>query len=332
MKLANVDLEDAVGSVLIHNVADAGGHKALSKGHRLVTADIPKLQALGKKQVFVGIFEDGDVPENEAAARIADTVGGENITQSPVSTGRVNFLAVKRGVFKVDEQALARVNALSGITVATIHSNSVVMPKKMVATVKTIGLAVPEASLREVEQIGRDAGNDGAGAGANIIGVRELPESRVALILTGSDEARGRVEKTFLPAIQARLDELGARVAAQEYVEHEEPAIAGAIERAKEAGVDCVILAGETSIMDASDVTPGGIVQAGGRIEAYGAPVEPGNLFLLGYLNDLPVVGAPGCVKSRDINVVDLILPRLLAGERIEKKDIAALANGGLLI
>lgn len=324
MHLENTEIENALGGVLIHNVADAEGHKALNKGHRLVQADVEKLRALGKTRVFVGMFEDGDVSENDAATRIANAVMGENLKPSAVSGGRVNLMAGVRGVFAVNDDALARVNSLDGITVATIAANQVVEPKKIVATVKTIGLAISERALQEVEQIVSDADT--------LVKVRELRHARVAVILTGSDEARGRVEKTYMPAVQGRVEHLGAKLVSNEYVEHQEDAIAAAIERAKGAGVDCVILVGETSIMDASDVTPSGIVQAGGVIELYGAPVEPGNLLLLAYAGELPIIGAPGCVKSRDVNVVDLILPRLLAGERVRKKDVVALANGGLLI
>ena len=324
MRLETLEIENAIGGVLIHNIADAQGHKALSKGHRLVESDVEKLRALGKTTVFVGIFENDDVSENEAATRIASAVCGENVSFSAVSGGRINLFATTRGILKVDDNALTRINSLDGITVATISANHVVAPKKMVATIKTIGLAIAENVLQTVEQIAHES--------QNIIGVRALRAARVAVILTGSVEARGRVDKTFTPAISSRVEELGASVVSNEYVEHDKRAIAEAIERAKACNVDCVILAGETSIMDASDVTPSGIVQAGGKIELYGAPVEPGNLLLLAYANDLPIIGAPGCVKSRDINVVDLILPRLLAGERVRKKDILALANGGLLI
>jgi hypothetical protein len=324
VKLATVPIQKAVGGVLIHNIADAQGHKALSKGHRLVASDVEKLRALGKTNVFVGMFEDGDVNENDAATRIANAVRGENVSLSSVSGGRINLFAVTRGILKVDDDALNRINSLDGVTVATITANQVVAPKKMVATIKTIGLAIAENVLQNVEQIARES--------QMIIGVRALRAARVAVILTGSGQARGRVEKTFTPAIASRLEELDANVVSNEYVEHDERAIANAIERAKNLNVDCVILAGETSIMDASDVTPSGIAQAGGKIEVYGAPVEPGNLLLLAYANDLPILGAPGCVKSRDPNVVDLILPRLLAGERVQKQDIVALANGGLLI
>src|SRR5262249_17327420 len=119
------------------------------------------------------------------------------------------------------------------------------------------------------------------------------------------------------------------------YIPPEEPRIAATIAELRQAGAQMLIVAGETSIMDRDDVTPQGIRLAGGRIEHYGAPGEPGNLLLLGYLDDpagaVPVLGAPGCVRSRDTNIVDLLLPRLLAGEQITRLDIITLGHGGLL-
>lgn len=324
MKIQNMPIESAVGGVLIHNISDGQGHKALNKGHRLVASDVEKLHALGKTHVIVGMFDEGDVSENDAASRAANAIVGENLSPTAIGTGRINIFASLRGVFQVNAAALDQVNSLPGITLATIPSNTVVEPKKMVATIKTIGLAVLETTLNELERIARNS--------SNVIGVRALKPARVAVILTGSAEARERVQKGLVPPIQGRVEDLGASVISMEYVEHAETPIADAIVRAQAARAYCVILAGETSIMDASDVTPNGIVQAGGEIEVYGAPVEPGNLLLLAYAGATPIIGAPGCVKSRDINVVDLILPRLLAGEHLRKKDIVALANGGLLI
>ncbi|MBI4675391.1 MAG: molybdopterin-binding protein [Chloroflexi bacterium] len=324
MRLATVKIEQSAGGVLLHNIADAQGHKALSKGYRLTADDVEKLRALGKTNVLVGMFEDGDVGENDAATRIANAVAGKNVTLTPVRGGRINLLASTRGVLEVNDDALHEINLLDGITVATAPAHHVVDVKKMVATIKTIGLAIAESVLQQVERIARET--------PNVIAVRELRAGRAAVILTGSDEARERVEKTFTAPIHSRIQELGSRVVWNDYVEHDAHAIADALERAKTQNVDCVILAGETSIMDVNDVTPSGIVQAGGKIELYGAPVEPGNLLLLAYAGDLPILGAPGCVKSRETNVVDLILPRLLAGERVQKRDIVELANGGLLI
>jgi molybdenum cofactor cytidylyltransferase len=330
--LGTVGIEDAVGGVLIHNIADAQGHKALSKGHRLIERDVETLRALGKTSVVVGLFEAGDVGENEAASRIARAVAGVNVALSAVSGGRINLMANTHGILKVNDEALNEINSLDGVTLATIPANTVVAPKKMVATIKTIGLAIPEQNLNAVEEIARRTASPAERKVTNAIEIREFRHTRVAVILTGSEEARDRVQKTFMPAIQSRVEELGSGIVLRDYVEHEPTAIAGAIERARAENVECVILAGETSIMDASDVTPSGIVQAGGKIEVYGAPVEPGNLLLLAYADDLPIIGAPGCVKSRDVNVVDLILPRLFAGERVRKRDVVVLANGGLLI
>jgi molybdopterin biosynthesis enzyme len=324
MKLVMQDIEQAVGGVLVHNIADKQGHKALAKGHRLTSDDVDKLRALGKQQVFVGIFEEGDVNENDAATRIARAVAGENLTFSSVSGGRVNLLASTRGVLEINADALAEINMLDGVTVATVPAHAVVESKRMVATIKTVGLAIPEQSLRVVERVAATIGAS--------IRVRAIPPVRAAVILTGGHEARERLEKGLLPPIHGRIEDLGGRVIFESYVEHEVDAIAQAIRAAVASGADFVMLAGETSIMDERDVTPSGIRRAGGVIEVYGAPVEPGNLLLLGYAEDLPILGAPGCVKSRDTNVVDLILPRLFAGERVSKRDIVALANGGLLI
>lgn len=324
MRLATIDIDHALGGILIHNVADAQGHKALPKGHQLSASDVDKLRVLGKNSVVVAMLEEGDVRENEAAARIAVAVAGEHLEISAVSGGRVNLFATAHGSLTLNGQALDQINMIKGVTVATIPQFTTVQSKKMVATIKTIGLAVPETSLRQVEEIGRMTGD--------VISVRPFRALSVAVVLTGSPEARGRVEKTFDAPITSRVQELGGNISQRVYVEHEAQAVADALTHVLRAGAECVILAGETSIMDESDVTPMGIVQAGGRIEVYGAPVEPGNLLLLAYADAVPIIGAPGCVKSRDTNVVDLILPRLFAGEHVTQADVVALANGGLLI
>jgi molybdopterin biosynthesis enzyme len=138
------------------------------------------------------------------------------------------------------------------------------------------------------------------------------------------------------PAIAGRVADLGGHVIGPEWAPPDEVAVAAAIERVRAAAAEVIIVAGETSVMDMDDVTPAGVRRAGGRIEHFGAPVEPGNLLLLAYLPAgeaaaLPVIGAPGCVRSRDANIVDLLLPRILAGEHVRRRDIVALGHGGLL-
>jgi molybdopterin biosynthesis enzyme len=320
-------LEQAIGHILRHNLADERGRKALSKGHRITPADLPRLRALGVESLRVAVLEPSDIHEDEAALRLADAVHGPGVSALAPAASRVNLLADADGVVHVDAERLLRINQIEGLTVATLPSNALVRARKRVATIKIIPFAVPEAALRQAEAIG--------GMGADIVSISPLQHLTIGVILVGSTAARERIERGVAPAIEARVVELGSSILATRYVPPDEPAVAAAIAGLHVAGADMLIIAGETSIMDRDDVTPQGIRLAGGRIEHYGAPVEPGNLLLLGYLDrpggSIPVLGAPGCVRSRDTNIVDLLLPRLLAGESITRHDIVALGHGGLL-
>ena len=320
-------LEQAIGHILRHNLADERGRKALSKGHRITPADLPRLRALGVESLRVAVLEPSDIHEDEAALRLADAVHGPGVSALAPAASRVNLLADADGVVHVDAERLLRINQIEGLTVATLPSNALVRARKRVATIKIIPFAVPEAALRQAEAIG--------GMGAGIVSISPLQHLTIGVILVGSTAARERIERGVAPAIEARVVELGSSILATRYVPPDEPAVAAAIAGLHVAGADMLIIAGETSIMDRDDVTPQGIRLAGGRIEHYGAPVEPGNLLLLGYLDrpggSIPVLGAPGCVRSRDTNIVDLLLPRLLAGESITRHDIVALGHGGLL-
>lgn len=324
MRLVNLPVEEALGAILVHNVVGADGRKALAKGHLLGAGDIDKLRGLAKETVYVAVLEPGDVREDDAATRLSRLVAGNGIDLSKPSTGRVNFYATERGFLTVSRDLLTRFNRLPGVTLATIPPYAPVVPKKMVATLKTIGLALPETTLRRADALIHEGGA--------VFSLAAVANRKVALILTGSENGRARVREIFAPPIRARVEELGAQVTTDEFVPEEEEAIARAIKMALDAGAQMVVLAGETSIMDAQDITPRGITRAGGAVEVYGAPVEPGNLLLLAYCGAVPVVGAPGCVKSRETNVVDLILPRLLAGDHVSREDVIDLAAGGLLV
>lgn len=320
MQLENIPIENSIGAILVHNVIGADGRKALSKGRVIRAEDIATLRALGKTTVYAAILDPTDVREDDAAARLAASVAGDAVVASPPSGGRVNLYAAKNGFLRLNVETLKRLNELDGVTLATIQNYAAVQPKKMVATLKTIGLALPESVLREAEKIGA------------ALSIAAVKNQNVAIVLTGSENGKAKTQETFAPPIRARVEELGARVVFESYVTENESEIARAIESAIGAGAQLIVIAGETSIMDSGDITPRGIEIAGGKIELYGAPVEPGNLVLLAYRDAVPIIGAPGCVKSRETNVVDLILPRLLIGERVTRADVNELAVGGLLI
>lgn len=329
MRLDSLPPDLAVGHVLCHNLADAQGRKAFHKGRVVRPEDLPRLRELGLAAVRVAILEPGDVHEDEAATRLAAAVAGVGVEATPAHTGRVNLRATHAGPLEVDAAALLAINEVDGLTVATLPSHSLARPGRDLATIKVIPFAVPEADLARAEAAGRRVGG--------VLRVLPLQVRAVGVILVSSPAARLRVERGVYPSIEARVAELGGSVVAVRSVPPAEAAVAAALAELREAGARLIITAGETSVVDLDDVVPRGVRLAGGRVEHYGAPVEPGNLLLLAYLEGpetgeaLAVLGAPGCVRSRDLNIVDLLLPRLMAGKLLGRHDIVALGHGGLL-
>lgn len=328
MHIETLPLEATVGHILCHNLADEQGRKAFAKGHRVREGDLSLLRELGQHSLRVAVLAAGDVHEDRAAQRLGAAVAGPGVEASVAHAGRVNLRSRAAGPLVVATEALLAINALDGLTVATLAAHTLVRPSRTLATIKVIPFAVPGDDLDRAETIGQLVGG--------VLSVRPLCLNAVGVVLVSSVAARTRVERGVYPAIADRVTDLGGEVLACHSVTPDEHAVAGAIGVLRMQGAELLIVAGETSVVDIDDVTPRGILLAGGRIEHYGAPVEPGNLLLLGYLEGasgmtLPVLGAPGCVRSRDVNIVDLLLPRLMAGEQVRRSDIIALGHGGLL-
>lgn len=328
MRLATVALEEAVGHILRHNLSDDQGRKAFAKGRLIQADDLSRLQELGHTSLRVAILEEDDAHENEAAQRLAAAISGAGVNATVAHAARANLQALYPGPLAIDVERLYAINNLDGLTIATRRNHSAMQERQILATIKVIPFAVPKSLLEEAEKI--------ASAGPPIIQVLPLTVLEVGVILVASARARQRIESVVFPAIEGRVAALQAAVVQTHVVAPDEQAIADALNELRHAGVGLIIVAGETSIMDQDDVTPQAIRLAGGRIEHYGAPVEPGNLLLLAYfdapqLEPLPILGAPGCVRSRDTNIVDLLLPRLLAGEQVRRADIISLGHGGLL-
>ncbi|MDX1417747.1 MAG: molybdopterin-binding protein [Candidatus Promineifilaceae bacterium] len=309
-----------------HNITDHNGRRALRKGKPLTAADIQILRDLGHKMVYVAELEAGDIDENGAALRVVEAVMGANLRFSGPATGRANLFAQVLGLLRVDTHRLSQLNSQPGITLATLHNNTAVHNGKMVGTVKIIPYAVPYASVSAVESIG---------ASEPLIYLDPLEEKRVTAIFSGSLSAQERIINSFEPALRRRFERLGSRLQSVHFIPLEdepgEKALAVRLEQEAEAGCDFIILAGETAIMDAQDIAPRAVQQAGGIVTCFGVPVDPGNLMMLAYIDDIPVLGAPGCVRSPKTNIVDQVLPRLLAGDRLTQADIVAMGHGGLL-
>jgi molybdenum cofactor cytidylyltransferase len=292
----------------------------------LTDEDLEKLRALGRTSVYVAEMEPGDVDENNAARRIADAICGPGLHITGVASGRANLLSDEMGILRIDVDRLAQINECNGITLATLTTHSPVHPRQIVATVKIIPYALPEAVVSAAEAI--------ASRDQRVVRVDALPSRSIGMILSGSNSLHERLIADFTP-LRERIEKLGSSVVRTDFValddEPDEAALAKMLKQHVEAGIRMILLAGETAIMDAHDIVPRAVERAGGYVESVGAPVDPGNLLMVAYLNDVPVVGAPGCARSRKTNIVDWILPRLLVGDKLTRREIVELGHGGLL-
>lgn len=324
MKFGPIAVDEAAGKILAHNLVGETGHKILSKGHLLTDADLSILRNLNLQNVVVAELESTDLGENEAARRVAMAIAGDGVSVVTPGVGRANLIAETFGPLRINVPALDHLNNIDeGITIATLREHTLVRPGELLTLVKIIPFGVPAARVVDVESVGREA--------TPVISIRPLRTCSVGLILTGPDNARERLIESFHDPVRQRIEKLNSRLDAMAYVAHNAESIASALHEQYAAGRELILVAGISAIIDREDVVPTALCMAGGSVAHFGAPVDPGSLVMLGYINYVPVVGAPGCIKSLKTNIIDWILPRLLAGERLTRADFVAMGHGGLL-
>ena len=319
--MKTVLVEEAVGTVLAHDLTQIipGEFKGsrFKKGHVIAQEDIPVLLSMGKKHLYVIDPAADDVHEEEAARRIATAAAGENITLVEKGEGKVELHAAVDGLLKIDTDALENLIDDDAVMFAAIHQNVVVRQGELLAGTRVIPLFVKESVVARAESIG------------TFIRVVPLRNMRVGLVTTGSEIYHGLIQDKFGDVLRQKFTAYGSTVIEQLFADDDDQMIADCIQRLKQAGAELIAVTGGMSV-DPDDRTPAGIRCAGVKIETYGAPVLPGPMFLLGYLDEVPVVGLPGCVMYHGTSVFDLVVPRLLAGEHVTRRDIKNLGHGGL--
>jgi molybdenum cofactor cytidylyltransferase len=326
MRLEQRAVSEAAGTILLHNVFDKEGQRVLKKGTFLAEAQLAKLAEIGQATVDVVVLEADDVREDDAALALAEAMQTEHLYASRAMGGRINLRSSVDGLLEVDAERLLALNLLPGFAVATRRQHTVVGPGQdtdNVSTLKIIPLVVQRRDLDRALEL--------ASARPGILEVRPFQVGRrTAMLFVGEPAVHDRLRDDYLSPTKTRLEGLGAELVAVENTIQEEEAIAQAVTNLAKAA-DLLIIAGQTSVMDEEDTTLRGLRRAGAETTLSGAPVEPGNLIALAYLGDTPVMCAPGCAKGLKRNVVDLVLPRLVLGDRLARQDIAALGLGGFL-
>jgi molybdenum cofactor cytidylyltransferase len=324
MKFGRVLTASAVGSVLAHKLMDAAGSKLLGKGTLLSPKDVALLEQHGYSSVIVATLEASDVDENEAARRIGEAVAGAGVRVVAPGVGRANIMATASGVLRVNVTALEKLNNIDmGITVATKRDHTLVRERELVALIKIVPFGIAVARVLDVETMVKTT--------APILSVDPLVPHSVALIISGPESAKLDLLQAFSEPVSQRVSALGSTLDDVIYAPHEAEAIAAVITSQHRLGRGLVIIASISAIMDRDDVVPTALRSANGTMTHLGVPVDPGTLLMLGYVDTMPVVGAPSCIKSPKTNVIDHILPRLMAGERLTRADLVALGHGGLL-
>jgi hypothetical protein len=307
-----VAVEQAVGLTLGHDITKIiPGHekfRAFKKGHVITSEDIPDLKDMGKEHIYIWEASNNLIHEDEAALRIAAKAAGDGISWTQPNQGRVNLIAEYDGILNIQIDQLTWLNNLDGVVFATIHSNRTVVRGQMVAGTRVVPIAVEQCLLEEAERL------------------CSKPNS---LITTGTEVNSGRIKDGFAKVIRRKIAPFGGRWMGQVIVPDDAELISREIMNFIAEGAQLVLVTGGMSV-DPDDATPKAIARTGAEVVFYGAPVLPGSQFMLAYQGNVPICGVPGGALFNRHTTLDLLLPRIFTGERINRSSIAALGHGGL--
>jgi len=324
--LKKIKLKDAVGTDLAHDLTEIrpGEFKgaAFHKGHTVCNEDLCRLQKMGKNHLYVLDLDKDEIHEDQAAAILADALAGEGVVwKDEPREGKIKLLADRDGLFTVNTAALAAFNMVDEVMCATLHNHTVVQKGEMVAATRAIPLVMKRVAIERAAAIARQNGA--------VLAVNAIRKARVGLVITGNEVYHGLIEDRFAPILTEKVKTMGSEVAAVAFAPDDAELISKAIRSHLDRGCDLLMLSGGMSV-DPDDVTRQGIRAAGATEMHYGASVLPGAMFLVAYIGDMPLLGVPACGLYHRITVLDLVLPRILAGEKIGKAELAFLGHGGL--
>ena len=324
--LKKIELQEAVGTKLAHDITEIrpGEFKgpAFRKGHTVCNEDLCHLQKLGKNHLYLIDLEEDEIHENQAASILAKGLAGDGVVwENNPREGKINLLAGRDGLLTVNTVSLAAFNMVEEVMCATLHNHTLVKEGELIAATRAIPLVMQRAPIDRAAAIARQNGA--------VVSVKQLRCARVGLMITGNEVYHGLIEDRFAPVLTEKVEGLGSEVVELEFAPDDAEVISQAICSLLERGCDLLLLSGGMSV-DPDDVTRHGIRLAGANELTYGSAALPGAMFLVAYLGDVPLLGVPACGLYHHITVLDLVLPRILVGERIGKKELAFLGHGGL--
>jgi len=320
-----VDVEKAIGKKIAHDIIQYGPKmKAVifKRGHVVKKEDIEKLKNAGNYRVYVEDDNFNGIHEDEAALRLMKAAAGKNTFVTRPNKGRVNLISKISGIARINVEAIKQVNLIKNFILVTVKDWSPIKQGQVIASGKIVPLSLKEEEIKRVENLLKKS--------KPVVGVLPPRIKKIAALITGTEVYEGRIKDGFLPALNRRFNEFGLKVSNFKILPDDPEKIKNAILLSKRTGNDLILVCGGMAV-DVDDVTAKAIKMSRTRIISRGVPVFPGAMLLIGYLGDTPVLGLPACVIPDKITSFDLLLPKILLGRKMTKKDLIELAHGGLL-
>lgn len=315
-----VTLDRLKGLVLCHDILNEKRQSVLKKGQILQEEDLPLLQSLPWEELHLVEMEDRDLHEDEAGARLASAVAGEGVEVKGLAGGQWPLAARWKGILDVDVERLRQVNGIEGISVYTLYHGHIVVEGELVARAKITPFVLREEKVKEAEAIAREVGG--------LLRVRPFLKRQVAAIVQETLDEKNR--ERFRSAFHEKITWFGSLLLDIAFVPPTPEAIAGALQDLLKRGAEVIVTAGARA-MDPLDPAFRALEQTGAFLEKQGVPAHPGSLFWLAFLKAVPIIGMPSCSLFSKATVFDLVLPRILSGERIGREELSELGHGGFL-
>lgn len=385
ISVRTIPVKEAIGMVLAHDITEIRQNnfkgRAFKKGHIIREEDISHLQKLGKENLFVLSIADDEMHEDDATYALAGALIGEGVKiEGEPKEGRINILADRDGLLKINKDALMRFNMLGDVMCATLHSNTVVKKGQLIAGTRAIPLVVKKEIVEKAVAIANSVkmskcqnvkdsdpltlyNSDALCSG--VIEVKELRRPKVGAVITGNEIYYGKIKDVFAPIITKKIEAFDGEIIGIYYAPDNEEFIEARIRELIDAGADLLITTGGMSV-DPDDVTRFAIRNLGATDIVYGSAALPGAMFLVAYISatvrqtgspesrrlsgvesysaaatspihpfthsPIPVLGIPACGMYHNITIFDLVLPMVLAGQKIKRQELAELGHGGLCL
>jgi molybdenum cofactor cytidylyltransferase len=322
VKALTVDVQSSAGRILCCTIFRPGGRKLLAKGHILSDEDIRLLETEGMQQVWVTELEDGEVGEDDAVMAVAEAMCCGSVEIRLAAGGRANLIATSDCCALIDDELLKQINCTASVVIATVQNYRFMHAGERIATIKSAPFAVAQSQLEAVLSILNERGA--------ILQARPIKDPGVGILYT--DPVHGdRARSLFENIVRTRVERFSAKVRYALSAVEEEEQVVRSLQHLIRTKPAAIMIASTTAPAGPEDVIGRAMIKLGAHIERFLAPVEPGNLMLLGYKDDIPIISAPCCFRSAKPNILDLVLPPMLAKYRISGWEIACLGHGGLL-